>query len=565
MDLLRLFFRFEVENKIKYFKSKTFAKIITSALFLLVFLSVAVLIYSFFVSGFLYIFTQVETDVRQAITLFIYEVFLAVLGFLIMFSVIISGMFALFRSENNAWLLASPKFTLWPKLVLYKTLITSWMPTLILFVPAILAYNRVYSMLVHRGLPHDGMTEFTALSLTIILTALLFLLLSLNAITLSVLTLIGTFYSYLSKKIPAIKITFGRYVTVVFSLLLLLGAYIWTNAKSVDLVRIFKAYEMDISINLSAVSSHFASLPTNQFALLLVKLQSNMPVTEALIMIIATGVISTIIWLMISKLHYPLWQTLQENSVSISAGKELVGYRFDGGIISTLFKKEALVTRRNLKGIAWFFFLFSIWLIQIGTNKILGRNIIRYSTDINQKLILMQTIEFVIAIYFISAFALRFVFPSFSVEKRTAWILQSAPIDFKKLFFGKYFFYVLLFLIVGITMAYISQLALLLPLVNGIYGMILFITASVTIVTLAMSLGVYLPSTETDDPESITTSMGGLFFTALSLLYGSLASYTLYLSLNTASVLPITSFVAISISFVLLLLYMSPRRGFFKN
>jgi hypothetical protein len=151
------------------------------------------------------------------------------------------------------------------------------------------------------------------------------------------------------------------------------------------------------------------------------------------------------------------------------------------------------------------------------------------------------------------------VFPSFSIEKKTAWILGSAPLNFKKIFFGKYLFYVVFFGAIGLLMSYINILVIGTPLLYALYSILLFITITTFIVTLGLSLGAIFPNLETDDPEIISTSMSGLFFTAFSLIYGALGAWVLYTTLATSSVLPLFTLIFITLLFIGILLLKVPK------
>jgi ABC-2 type transport system permease protein len=258
-----------------------------------------------------------------------------------------------------------------------------------------------------------------------------------------------------------------------------------------------------------------------------------------------------------------MWQKLAEGSFRyIAPIRSFFTYkgtfRFMGGRTVALFKKEALVSIRNPKGMLWFAFLFFIWLAQIGTNLILNSNMQRYGTDMGQKLALLQTLQFVIAVYFICSFTLRFVFPAFSLEKKTAWILASAPVNFGKIYFGKYLFYSVFFVAIGVLMSYINISILNLPLSYAAYSMLLFISVVVFIVTLGLSMGAIFPNYETDDPEVISTSMPGLFFTGLSLIYGALGAVVLYYGLLGGNVSGLLFFVIMTFILIAIILFGTP-------
>jgi hypothetical protein len=333
---------------------------------------------------------------------------------------------------------------------------------------------------------------------------------------------------------------------------------LWLSFRDFDLVQLFKADNVDVTATIQMISDHFSLLPTHLFALLLLDLQigDGVSVFENTISLVVLACILTWVWWRISHFFYPLWQKFQEGGAyrdpKSFVQRHSVPYYFTGSSTSILFKKEALVSSRNLKGVIWFLFLFSIWMAQVGGNLILGHNIVRYQTDMTEKKALLQAFQFMIAIYFMCSFTLRFVFPSFSVERKTRWILGSAPLSFTKIFIGKYVFYVLLFVPLGILMNYITSSLLNLSFVYTVYSMSLFAVTVIGVVTFGLFLGALYPNKDTDDPEAISTTMPGLFFTALSLLYGSLSSWVLYQALLTGRNIFL---VIYSIGTVLLILF----------
>ncbi len=549
--MLKLFIQFEFGKIVKYFKTKTVAKSITGILFLLVFLFVGAGIYAFFVTGFRYISIEALEDTRMALSLFLYELFLVVLGGVIIFSSAVSGIFNLFKGENNNWLLSSPSYKLFPKVVLLRSVFSSSLPSLILFLPAVLALHKV--------------NHFSILSLFFILISVILLLVSLSAITLLALVLIGYSYYFISKKIKNIVFSFKGYMLLLLGIVGTVTLLIGKVVKSIDLVQLFKADIASDVLSVTTISNHFRFLPTNFLALEIISWQEKQTGTAlyylSLLLFIALFFVT--LWHFVSPLFYPLWQRFQEGSLHGSTKSETNNqtkktYQFTGTITMALFKKEILIFTRNIKGVLWFIFLFFIWLAQLGTNVIMRNNIHRYESDITQKVAILQSLQFIIAIYFICSFVLRFVFPAFSVEKKTAWILASAPLSFKKIFFGKYIFYTFFFVGLGLVMGLINMSILNVPLMSTLYSMLLFISTIIFIVTFGLALGAIFPSTETDDPEAISTSMSGLFFTAIALLYGGISTFTLYLDLTKKTSLPLFAFIIITFIGTVALLRTTP-------
>ena len=550
--MLKLFTLFEIRKIVSYFKTRTLAKVITSALFLGVFVFVGLGIYSFFVSGFWFINLEAVEDIKLALTLFIYEVFLLVLMLVIMFSAMVTGIFNLFRGERNEWLLSSPLYTIFPRWIFIKSLLTSLFPSLVMFLPAVLAFNRVY----HLG----------SLSLFFILVSVVLFLITITTITLSVTLLVAFLYYKLTQAVKSISFSFKGLVVILLGIISVLVLYTWKIVSAIDLVKLFKAEdEPDVALSISNISSHFQWLPTHPFALEIINWQHSQT-TDALINVGILGLIALlgiILWEKVSYLFYPLWLRFQEGGAQTDSrfsvfSKNKQSYQFTGGSTLALFKKELLVSSRNFKGVLWSAFISFIWLMQIVANVIMKHNVQRYEADISQKIILLQAIQFIIAVYFISAFTLRFVFPSFSVEKKTSWILASSPLSFKKIFFSKYLFYTLFFVLLGTIMSYINILVLHVPFENALFSVLLFVSVVIFTVTFGLSLGALFPSLETDDPETISTSMPGLFFTALALIYGALSDFILYQALLQKNMMWLVLFTLFTLCISALLLLKTP-------
>jgi len=550
--MLSLFLQFEIKKIIGFFKTKTLAKVITSALFLIIFTGVGIVIYGFFLGGLRYINVNIEPEIQLPLTLFIYEVFLVILGGIIIFSSLVSSIFTLFRSERNNWLLSTPGYRMFPNIVLVKSFLTSLWPLFIMFLPAILAFNKIY----HLGI----------ITLLLILVSVVLFSITLTTITLLTLVLASHCYYILSRAGKRFSFSLRELILGIVAVIAVILVSIWKSVKSIDLVSIFKADQVDIDVTVSAIAQHFHFLPTHPFAYELAMLQSGRTGEAILYFGIITllAVVGVVLWLKLSHLFYPSWQKFQEGNYHIQKEGEKrffkgTTFHFNGGVTIALLKKEILISTRNMKGVLWFLFLISIWLAQIGTNVILSHNIQKYQPDITQKIAILQALQFIIAIYFICSFTLRFAFPSFSTEKKTAWILGSAPLNFRKIFIGKYLFYTSFFTSVGLVMSLINARVLHLDLIPAMHSLLLFVTTVIFVVTFGIVLGLVFPSLDSDDPEVISTSMPGLFFTAVSLLYGSLSAWILYASLSTGMVTPLYGFIVLTLLFVGVMLLSAPR------
>lgn len=118
--------------------------------------------------------------------------------------------------------------------------------------------------------------------------------------------------------------------------------------------------------------------------------------------------------------------------------------------------------------------------------------------------------------FVLAAIAARFIFPSFSLEGRQLWLLQSSPLDLKTLLWSKYWIgtFPLLGLAVGIT--WITNT--MLQATPFMMAVSLGTTVLFTIATgaMALALGIHYPQFETENAAQIPTSFGGLLFMMVS-------------------------------------------------
>lgn len=547
--MLKLFLRFQFSKARKYFRTRATAKAITALLFVAVLVFLGMGIYGFSLSGFRYIYFGVEETFRAPLSLFIYEAFLLILAGLIIASAMVSGVFSLFRGGNDAWFISTPGYRVFPKLIFIKSMLVSIWPLIIMFFPVILALEKMYSL----GLG----------SIVLITAGIVLLLLLANTLTLSIVIVLGYVYFIFSRIFKFIRFRFAGFVALLLIAIAANLAYVWRAVAELDLVSMFKADNADAVVTVSNIGSYFASFPTHELAMQIISLQIGdwgAALSHAWTFLAVT-LIAVLAWWLVSPLYYPLWQGFQEGrGQNIDKNSRSgISYRFKGGLLSALFKKELLVASRDWKGVLWFSFLTLIWLIQIGGSLIMEHNIRRHEVNIEATMATLQTIQFVIAAYFICAFTLRFVFPSFSVEKKTAWILGTAPIQMTKLFFGKYLFYGSVFVSLGLLMNYINATILNVSVAQALYSTVLLSVTIISVVTFGMMLGALFPNKESDDPEVISTSMSGLFFTAVSLLYGGLGAWTLKQALVASNLAYLEAFVAISLALVAFALFLVPR------
>jgi len=135
----------------RYFKSRRAAKLITVFLFLLVIAVVVAGLFIFFERGFSYITKDVFFS--DALVLYSYEFFLLAVAYLILASGFITGIFGLFKSRNDDWLMVSPRFRFAPFYYFLRNFISSLWPLIIMVLPALFAVRHALGLSA-AGLPN---------------------------------------------------------------------------------------------------------------------------------------------------------------------------------------------------------------------------------------------------------------------------------------------------------------------------------------------------------------------------------------------------------------------------
>lgn len=121
--------------------------------------------------------------------------------------------------------------------------------------------------------------------------------------------------------------------------------------------------------------------------------------------------------------------------------------------------------------------------------------------------------------FVVAAICLRFAYPSISSEGKSFWMLQTAPISYRKLLLVK----------VLVFAAPLTLLSLLLTVfanvlmhANGVVWSFTLLGASliaVTLVSLGVSLGALAPNFQAENPLQVGLSLGGFAYMGVALAY----------------------------------------------
>jgi hypothetical protein len=475
------------------------------------------IIYELFYFGFRYVAR--DSFFADALTLYIVELFLLISFALVALSALASGAFSLFRAPNDAFLMASPHHRARIGLVAGRMVATSLWPLLVVIFPALLALDRVF------GLSFVG-------SLLSLISVLFLIIL---AVTLAILALFvaGSFLARFALfSVRRVAVSTG----LIFAVLAL---FTWMRFRALDLVHFFQARMIDLSLpDLTPIVDQFCVFPSHLTALTIIHALADRHFSALLSLLVLGGmcVAALIVIIIVRPRYLLLWQKGEERhndrthatsvrplATLLSSARSLRG---------ALLKKEIVAFVRNTRGMFWLGFILFIWLIQVFASRVLVFGIASEPVAVGSTPAIVGILQFVSVLYFVAMFVLRFAFPSFSAERKTAWIIGMSPVDLRAVFRAKFAFFSLLFSLFALIFLVVNTRALGLPFVPELpmLGMILFGTVMLTLYGLA--LGAIFPNNETDDPERLGTTLPGIAFIlgALALIGFSALALMTYLS-----------------------------------
>ncbi len=546
LDVLKNYYTKQI---VRFFEKNRSAKVVTLLGFSLALTVLITLVYQSFFYGFKYIARDVYFG--EAVTLYVIELFLLVSFLLVFVSALMSGVFAFFRRSGNGaddtMLMASPQYGFKMPLALLRIALSSLWPLLVIIIPALIALRHVF------GFPLFGF------GLAIIGTVLLILLGSM----LAALLLLATAYFHLRAGIFSLK----KVVTITLMIFVIFLISLWSRFASVDLVAFFQAKLLTTDVSpLTPILKQFHVFPSHLSALV-IYYGSRFDMRLAILSLLCLGglLLLAVFLIFILQKHYLIfWQKAQEGSgeskKGISHNFVLAHYMSTArNATDAILRKEIITFFRNARGMWWVAFILFIWGIQSGSSHMLIRGLGSERVLSGNPGNLVAMLQFGIILYFIAMFVLRFAFPSFSAERKTTWVVASSPSELKEVFVSKLIFFVSLFsafaALFTLANAYVLELAL--PL--GVPMIFAAILGTFFLTTYGLALGAIFPSSETDDPERLSTTLPGLAFIFGALFYGAFSAFALekYFTANDLSFF--LGFIFLSIIGTLALVLVSHR------
>jgi ABC-2 type transport system permease protein len=205
------------------------------------------------------------------------------------------------------------------------------------------------------------------------------------------------------------------------------------------------------------------------------------------------------------------------------------------GPVGALLEKELLTVARSPQELGrggFFAFLLVVYTLLLLGVPVPDR---AGTEDVTAQLVALSLVA---TGYFLTTVALRFVFPALSLEGRSAWILFASPVPLVPLFWARLVLYSALgFLGLGVI-ALAGGVRLGLSAAGLACLTALLALMCVTIMAVALALGVCWPDFRGRSAETLATSAGGLLTSGLCLGYVAVCGwlgYRLVLALLTGA------------------------------
>jgi len=236
----------------------------------------------------------------------------------------------------------------------------------------------------------------------------------------------------------------------------------------------------------------------------------------------AAALVLTGISYALGKLYfYKTWATSKEISSSpvlIHPSTKLhKKFRFLPVQIQAIYAKDLLLFTRNPELWSQIFlifamvglYLYNIHLLHLDKVSLYSHSIARFIAYMNTAFVGFIT----------TSIAMRFLFPSISLEGNAFWILKTAPFPIQRLILYKFWFYLPWILVIGNLMTLLANWILAVPwplyVINGVNISVICITNCM----LAICFGTLYPQYRAENINKIFMSFGGTFFMVASLAF----------------------------------------------
>lgn len=259
--------------------------------------------------------------------------------------------------------------------------------------------------------------------------------------------------------------------------------------------------------------------PSSWLAEFVVNVPQGLPTLGSELKIAATAALSLVLFFIVTRpVYFRAFVRSREDNAPAAIGARAVTSLLDritahfSPVLRALLRKEARVLTRDAaqwSQVMMMIALLFIYLYNIQMMPLKG----------DARAVLLAYLNVGMAGFVISAICLRFAFPSVSAEGRAFWVLQTAPVSFRKLLYVKLFVFTMPLLFVTLLLVTLANVLLHAKGEVWLYTISGSLVMTVTLVALGVALGALAPDFKRESPMEVALSLGGFTYMALSLMY----------------------------------------------
>ncbi len=219
--------------------------------------------------------------------------------------------------------------------------------------------------------------------------------------------------------------------------------------------------------------------------------------------------------------YYNSWTAFGEMTGKTSRGEpEASARRFTQSLlpnpVGAMLRKDLLQFVRSPSQWAQFLILVAFLIIYL-------LNLVYVSTrfDFNAPYwkTLVLFLNFAFSGFILATLSVRFVFPLISLEGRGFWVIRSAPVSTRLLFWEKFFLAFIVFMALCELIVYFSNHVLHVTGVMGVLMTVAIFLMGATLTGLAIGMGAIFPDFKDESPMRIASTPGGVLTVVISLVY----------------------------------------------
>ncbi len=428
-------------------------------------------------------------------------------GFLAFFLMLIVSSFVaviavMFRSDETEYLFSTPisALELFSSRFFDTAVFSSW-AILVMALPMLLAYARV------RGF---GLAEYIIAGIFLLLPFVL------SAVSLGAMLALGAVV--LSRRVSMRKLVPAG--MGLFAALVLAFAYL---SRPTDLQIPFN--EDFRSLNLFINNFHLNSHPFTPNFWLVQGLESLVRGRFADFGLYAAALLSSaflalaLLHLLAKNMFFPAWLASLEEISRLPTVRDRTRWNLlalvpAGSRIRALLTKDLILFLRDPSQWAQLIIILLLLVIYFINLRFVPTDI-----EIEHWRSIVVLMNFVFTGFVLATLAVRFIFPSISLEGSSFWVIGTAPIPAGELFREKFWSAFTVFFLIAEPMAVLAGLMLQL---DGFYLVVTvsgILVMSITLSCLAVGFGAAFPSFAESDPSRIASSPGGILTITVSLGY----------------------------------------------